>query len=536
MKMKKSILIISILIFVFNSCKEHDDNNKLQNGIVVIKGTIVDYKGIYKTGKLDYFNAVTRIINNEIFEIDSAGNFEVAFELPHPIIGSIFFDIENQYYSDFYIEPNKNYDISIDNNSLIFNGKTGKNNNDIAAFKDSLYKKLGAKNRKAELLHTEGLSIDEYLSFMKEIEKENIDFLIKYNNEKPFAKKIFKVLESEIRYKTAHAWINYKYDYSTPGTRILRDSLPPNFYKNLFKEYPVAHEEDYQSRICIDYISNIVTSIEQKGTSLEKRIEFFNLSNYFSPKQIELIAMIFSGDKEISESEDYKEFNTQENMAKMRELYMRYNLNSLLDDIPQYTQNIGRNLVITQAVSRYYISNNIRPTTSEWERIRNLINDKSIWEYLQVLSTQKTTEKNLEKIENKFVKKSIEEVKTKYLDKYLGKVVYIDFYSTWCGPCREEIPYAKALHSEFKNSDVVFLNLCANSEKENWENLIKQKKIEGENYLLNNEEFNLLAKLYKVNGFPTYILIDKKGNVADYSAPRPSSKQSIMEALNKLTK
>ena len=56
----------------------------------------------------------------------------------------------------------------------------------------------------------------------------------------------------------------------------------------------------------------------------------------------------------------------------------------------------------------------------------------------------------------------------------------------------------------------------------------------GENYLLTDEEFYLLSEIYSVEGFPTYIQIDKNGNVADYSALRPSTKKNLYEIIDEL--
>ena len=155
--------------------------------------------------------------------------------------------------------------------------------------------------------------------------------------------------------------------------------------------------------------------------------------------------------------------------------------------------------------------------------------------YLKVYSKNITSIKLQENEQkNVTINSNLEEVTKKYIHKYKGKVVYIDFYATWCGPCRQEIPYAKQLHLEFKNKDVVFLNLCAKSKLDDWNNFIKQYEIKGENFLLTQEEFNLLSNVYNVQGFPTYILIDKEGKAIDSKAPRPSSKKIIYDKINAL--
>jgi thiol-disulfide isomerase/thioredoxin len=207
----------------------------------------------------------------------------------------------------------------------------------------------------------------------------------------------------------------------------------------------------------------------------------------------------------------------------------------LFENSKTLNKGIIRDLVLSQGISRYYFSNNLLPTSDEWSQLNNLIENKWILNYLKDYGSEKTSVAQ-EKINpnQQELNSNFEEVKAKYIDKYKGKIVYIDFYATWCGPCRQEIPYAKQLHAEFKNEEVVFLNLCAKSKQEDWGNFKRQYELEGENYLLNNEEFYLLSDIYKVQGFPTYILIDKEGNVVDYNALRPSTKKSLYDKINEL--
>ena len=177
----------------------------------------------------------------------------------------------------------------------------------------------------------------------------------------------------------------------------------------------------------------------------------------------------------------------------------------------------------------------MEPTAQEWEQIENNITNESIYNHLISKKANKRDVLKVNKDSNQqAIDESVEEVKFKYIDKYRGKVIYVDFYATWCGPCREEIPYANQLYQEFKNRDVVFLNLCAKSKADDWENLIKQHELKGENYLLTNEEYYLLSGIYGAEGFPTYILIDKNGDVSEYNAPRPSARKNLYEKINKL--
>jgi thiol-disulfide isomerase/thioredoxin len=134
------------------------------------------------------------------------------------------------------------------------------------------------------------------------------------------------------------------------------------------------------------------------------------------------------------------------------------------------------------------------------------------------------------------LKNEADKVYEKLIGKYKGKVVYIDFWATWCGPCRQEIPHAKVLSSHFAGQDVVFLNLCNRSDKKNWETLVKSENMAGDHYLLSTDEYNILSKLFNITGVPTYTLIDKGGNIINKNAPRPSDGQMTIAAIDKLLK
>ena len=108
-------------------------------------------------------------------------------------------------------------------------------------------------------------------------------------------------------------------------------------------------------------------------------------------------------------------------------------------------------------------------------------------------------------------------------EKFQGKIVYIDLWGTWCGPCLKEMPYSKILHEKFKNKDIVFLYLCCRSTKENWKKVIKEKIIKGQHIWLNNDQYNILSAQYDMQGIPWYLIVNRNGKIINENAPRPSS-------------
>jgi len=120
------------------------------------------------------------------------------------------------------------------------------------------------------------------------------------------------------------------------------------------------------------------------------------------------------------------------------------------------------------------------------------------------------------------------------INSYKGKVIYLDFWASWCRPCKNEMPHSLKMQNYFKDKDVVFLYLSSDRDPSAWKNSVAQLKLTGENYLVNGKVWNEYNNLFDVKYIPRYVLIDKEGNVVNDQANRPSSPASISDIENLL--
>lgn len=118
------------------------------------------------------------------------------------------------------------------------------------------------------------------------------------------------------------------------------------------------------------------------------------------------------------------------------------------------------------------------------------------------------------------------------LSDFKGKVIYIDFWASWCGPCMQQVPYAKELKEEYAdNKDMVFLYISIDKDDKAWRKAIEEKELKGVHVLAKDFKHDV-PQSYNVSGIPTYYIIGRDGNIYKNNAPRPSSGDELKKLLN----
>ncbi|MBU2922229.1 redoxin family protein [Winogradskyella psychrotolerans] len=125
-------------------------------------------------------------------------------------------------------------------------------------------------------------------------------------------------------------------------------------------------------------------------------------------------------------------------------------------------------------------------------------------------------------------KKSFDE----FLNENNNKIIYVDFWASWCKPCLKEIPKIRKLSKDYKNSEIIFVFFSIDENLDTWENLSKELNIKSYEFNFNSHQFKKpeIFKELKLSSLPRYLII-KNSIIIDENAKKPNKK--IVEKLLK---
>lgn len=121
---------------------------------------------------------------------------------------------------------------------------------------------------------------------------------------------------------------------------------------------------------------------------------------------------------------------------------------------------------------------------------------------------------------------------THRLSDFKGKILYLDFWATWCGPCKKESPYFEKLSKEYAGKDVVFIPISTDTNHKAWIDYLNEHNKELKQYNCIDPK---LRSEWAILYIPRFVIIDKDFNIVDAYAPRPSeaAAKTLIDSLLK---
>lgn len=126
------------------------------------------------------------------------------------------------------------------------------------------------------------------------------------------------------------------------------------------------------------------------------------------------------------------------------------------------------------------------------------------------------------------------EIFRKIIDPHKGKILFVDFWATWCGPCVSGIKRNQEIRKKYKdNPDFDFIFITdEGSPQDQYDSFIKEQDMQ-HTYRLTTDEYNYLRQLFRFNGIPRYIVIDAQGRLLNGNFSMHQFEYELMKILGK---
>ena len=509
MKTLRLILFLFIALLIFG----YSEKEPLSIKKVIVAGKIINqekYPDNY-TIKIFENNLVNSKGNYHTSFIENDGSFKIEFEK------SFASDVFLIYGSNItlFVRPGDSVYVEMDANevlnlkpenrynlqSLKFSGSNKQMNNEIKLFHSVIYERnsMEASNNE-KTMHP-----DEYLEYLKSKKLEQIHILDSLTGTKDFSKEFLQWSQLTIDYRFARDLFHYTWFYpffnNKKGKGLQVIDIPKSFYKAI-EDIPI------DSEVALTNCNYAMFLNEYFNTNT------FTISNFYK--------------QDIEKGPEFRKSGLfQDEFEKfLTKIQLEYK--GAASEILVSQQLVG----LLDAYKRIDVFENLYPKYKK--DIRSSFCAIIDAKYSETKLQEKSPENNKSLVkQDDRIEIAANDILKGIIDKNKGKVIYLDFWATWCGPCIAEFTNSKKIAKTFENKNVEFVYLCLKSEKVNWENKIRENNLPGEHYLLNNSEYGVLSQKFQIIGIPHYVLIDKSGKIVDANAPHPSSGSELINLIEK---
>lgn len=412
----------------------------------------IDFPTGAKPSLLIYSDPITFQEIIHELEVNAQNNFDLSLNLSEPAIGVFKYGKEKV---KVYLEPGDLMQIKFSGNNFMKSlqfAGKGSAHNNYLKEREMKFSQMEKDARK----QAETMNENHYNSLLEKIKTEKNGFLKSSRFAPQFSDRFKIFAQVDIDYWTAYLRLNYPWEFGFSNNMDGAKKMPKSYF---------------------DFLQALPTSVE--GALPNSNYSYF--LDQFMEHQSEQ-----TENAELSSNQLIEKYLTGESAAYFK----------------------AKKLSIACKRGR---------AKKEGEHIKLFIENNSYEIYNDVLRLVYNEAKGLQVgMEAPNFTLSDIEGKEVVLSELKGKVIYLDFWATWCSPCLMQMKNSKSWKSKFKNKEVVFLYLSLDKNKTAWEAYVKNNGTQGIHLIASGGDVykTQIAKLYKVKKLPAYFLIDKNGKIA----------------------
>ncbi len=302
--------------------------------------------------------------------------------------------------------------------------------------------------------------------------------------------------------------------------RYIKSKFKKDFYSNIHSFVTFNHRANYDSMIFAGNLPQYKKILEQPELSNYKNSyqDFYHITGVINYKYHEF------------------KFNNgfdKNNPDSVHHIVRKIQLAKKV--LPSYLFEFYLTGITVEMTESSYTYRYLKPIVNF---IQEQVQDKDFQSLIRSRISKYDTPKKQKKAKNTHIDTqmyTLEEI----INKHRGKVLYIDFWASWCAPCIEEIKNSeklkKAFKKEIKKGKITFIYLSTDKREDIWKKAVLDLNIKGLNYRAMIKDYTQIQKKYNFNTIPHYMIVDRNGVLINSNAPRPSSPE-IVDILKKYLK
>lgn len=391
------------------------------------------------------------------------------------------------FHQKIFIEPGDNMYLQVRNNALVFAGNGAAQNNFMKEFFDTFKNDFDDSITKAKILST---PVDAYEISLYDNRKKQAEFFRKYPGQEKFTAAFNEFMQNVIDYNYWNLLLAYPIVNANSDQKNLTVNALPSVMLDGFDKVKVNNDAALECEPYRKFLKYYVTYFTSEKNGFKKFTDF-------------------------SVSAEKKETVAQERLTGIAFKYWLAQF--LIDECgrlsPFMTKKLYNDLKLYDKEEGYAAA--VNEVCGEKMAMREEKKKEIDSKDGNTTAVSSSDVLDLSDRDGKHVS----------LSDFKGKVVYIDFWASWCGPCRGQMPFSKQLHEKFSDKQkkkIVFLYISIDADPARWRKGIEELGIEGVNVNSPGNWGSRVCSYFQINSIPRYMIMNKKGEIVDFNAKRPS--------------